>query len=148
MTTIWKGTEEKRRYERLSAREGIIVALKPHSNILGQMIDISIGGLSFRYIESSEATGHPSELVILIANQNFFLDKVSFKTASDIQIENNISFSSLQMRRRGVEFVNLSFHQAALIQNLITKHTTITTKRPGQISNDNQKQIDTLLQQF
>lgn len=142
MTTVWEGIGEKRKYERVAAREGIIVALKPHSNILGQMIDISMGGLSFRYIESSEPTSHSSELVILIANHNFFLDRVSFKTASDILIDNNISFSSLQMRRRGVEFVNLSVHQSTLIQHLITKHTAVTTKRSGQIANQ------TLLQLF
>ncbi|UCH23331.1 MAG: PilZ domain-containing protein [Deltaproteobacteria bacterium] len=148
MTTTWNGTGEKRRHERLSARDGIIVALMPHSNILGPMIDISIGGLSFQYIENAEPTVRSSELIILIANQNFFLDRVSFKIVSDIEIEKNISFSSIHMRRRGVEFVNLSFHQATLIQHLITKHTIITTKRTSQLSNYNQKQIDTLLRQL
>jgi len=137
-----------RKYERYSAREGAIVALKPQSNILGQMIDIGMGGLSFQYIESHEPPGYSNELVILIAGQRFFLDKVTFKFISDIEIENNISFSSIQMRRCSVEFVRLSLEQAASIQNFILKHTAITTKQPLNIPRYNHKHINTVLPQF
>ena len=148
MTPTYKGTIKPRKYERYSAREGAIVALKPQSNILGQMIDIGVGGLSFQYIESHEPPGYSNELVILVASQRFFLDKVPFKTVSDIEIENNISFSSIQMRRCSVEFVRLSLEQAASIQNFIIEHTAITTKQPLNIPRYNHKHINTVLPQF
>jgi hypothetical protein len=142
------GTIRPRKYERYSAREGAIVALKPQSNILGQMIDIGMGGLSFRYIESQEPPGDSKELVILVASQNFFLDKVPFITVSDIEIENNISFSSIQMRRCSVEFVGLNLEQAASIQNFIMKHTAVSTTQPLNVPRNNHKEIATVLPQF
>jgi len=148
MTSTDIGTIKPRKYERYSAREGAIVALKPQSNILGQMIDIGMGGLSFRYIESHEPPGGSNELVILVASQSFFVDKVPFKTVSDIEMENNISFSSIQMRRCSVEFVCLSLEQAVSIQNFIMKHTAITTRQPLNIPRNNHKQINTVLSQF
>ena len=148
MTPTDNCTIKPRKYERYSAKEGAIVALKPQTNILGQMIDIGMGGLSFRYIESHEPPGRSNELVILVASQSFFLDKVPFKTVSDIEIENNISFSSIQMRRCSVEFVRLSLQQAALIQNFIIKHTAITSKPPLNIPRYNHRHITTVLPQF
>ena len=142
------GTKNPRKYERYSAREGAIVALKPQSNILGQMIDIGMGGLSFRYIESHEPPGYSNELVILLAGQSFFLDRVPFKTVSDIEIENNVSFSSIQMRRCSVEFGGLDLEQAASIQQFIMKHTTITTRHPLNIPRNNHKEITAVLSQF
>ena len=142
------GTIRPRKYERYSAREGAIVALKPQSNILGQMIDIGMGGLSFRYIESQEPPGDSNELVILVTSQSFFLDKVPFITVSDIEIENNISFSSIQMRRCSVEFVGLNLEQAASIQNFIIKHTAVNTTQPLNVPRNNHKEIATVLPQF
>jgi hypothetical protein len=148
MTPTDKGTIKPRKYERYSAREGAIVALKPKSNILGQMIDIGMGGLSFQYIESQEPPGYSNELVILVASQRFFLDKVPFKTVSDIEIENNISFSSIQMRRCSVEFMRLSLEQAASIQDFIIKHTAIDKKQSLNIPRYNHKHINNVLPQF
>ena len=148
MTLTDNCTITPRKYERYSAKEGAIVALKPQANILGQMIDIGMGGLSFRYIENREPPGYTDELVILVASQHFFLDKVSFKIVSDIEIENNISFSSIRMRRCSVEFVRLSLEQAALIQNFILKHTAITDQKPQNMPRYNHKPINSVFPQF
>jgi hypothetical protein len=137
-----------RKYERYSAREGAIVAFTPHSSILGQMIDIGMGGLSFRYIECHESPGYSNELVILVASHHYFLDRVPFKTVSDVEIENNISFSSIRMRRCSVEFDRLNLEQARSIQNFIIKHTAISAKRPLHIPRNNHKRINTVLSQY
>ena len=148
MTPTDHCTITSRKYERYSAREGAIVALKPQANILGQMIDIGMGGLSFRYIECHEPPGYSDELVILMASQHFFLDKVPFKAVSDIEIENNISFSSIKMRRCSVEFGHLNLQQAASIENFILKHTATTANQPFNIPRNNHKRINTVLPQF
>jgi hypothetical protein len=145
MTSTEHCTITPRKYERYSAREGAIVALKPQSNILGQMIDIGMGGLSFRYIESHEPPGYSDELVILVTRQHFFLDRVPFKVVSDIEIENNISFSSIQMRRCSVEFVRLNLQQAVSIQNFIMRHTAITVNQPLNIPRNSYKHLNSVL---
>ncbi|MBW2409181.1 MAG: PilZ domain-containing protein [Deltaproteobacteria bacterium] len=136
---------EQRRYDRYAAQEGAIVALRPQSYIVGQMIDIGMGGLSFGYIEVAKSPECPSELIILVTNLSFCLDRISFKTVSDIKLENDISFSSIQMRRRSVEFVNLSYRQAALIQEFILDHTAIAAQQSRKTAKFNNKPIPAFL---
>jgi hypothetical protein len=124
---------EKRKYNRYMARDGAIVALNPHASILGQMIDISLGGLAFRYIETEKQPGQAVELIILVANRRFHLDNIPFRTVTDIRITDNISFSSIKMRRRSVEFGNLSTDQICAIKDFIMKHTVPSRKQQDQI---------------
>ncbi len=132
MISFCKDWVEKRKYDRYPAREGAIVALKPHDRMLGQMIDISLGGLAFRYIEGEEKSGQPIELIILVANHSFRLDKVPFRTVSDQEITNDISFSSIKMRRRSVEFGNLSIIQKSAVKYFIMNHTALSKKQQDQ----------------
>lgn len=129
MTRSYKGRLEKRKYHRYLAREGAIVALKPHARILGQMIDISLGGLAFRYIESNQKPDNPTDLIILVAQDRFRLDKIPFKTVSDQEIANTVSFSSIRMRRRNVEFGNLSIIQESAVKDFIINHTITSRKQ-------------------
>ena len=48
-----KRTIERRRHKRYKAVEGAYAAISPHSHKLGQVIDISMGGLSFKYIDTT-----------------------------------------------------------------------------------------------
>ncbi|MGD2268857.1 MAG: hypothetical protein PVI06_00540 [Desulfobacterales bacterium] len=143
-----KEVMEQRHYDRYSAKEGAIVALRPSSDIVGQMIDIGVGGLSFRYIEPVDPPQRTSELIILMTNLSFCLDGVSFRTVSDIKLKNDISFSSIQMRRRSVEFVNLSYHQAASIQAFIIDYTNLIEKQPLKIIKYNNKAIPSVLPHY
>jgi len=44
--------KEHRKYTRYHVPEGSFVTLGPSNAILGQILDISMGGLAFRYINS------------------------------------------------------------------------------------------------
>jgi hypothetical protein len=113
--------QEQRRHARFPALEGMIVALKPHAEILGQMIDISLSGLSFQYIDSTLTLKQrpSSELMILQSKPRLFLDRIPYRTVADFQLANEFSFSSIPVRRRCVEFEVMSLDKRSQLEDFI-----------------------------
>jgi len=109
-----KRTIERRRNKRYKAVDGAYAAVSPNSHKLGQIIDISMGGLSFKYIDTSnedkDAGGTPEEAVFL-SSMGYYVGDLPFKTVSDYEIINAPSFSSMKVRKRHVQFTDLSFKQ-------------------------------------
>jgi len=109
-----KRTIERRRNKRYKAVDGAYAAISPNSHKLGQIIDISMGGLSFKYIDTSndgkDSDGTPEEAVFL-SSMGYYVGDLPFKTVSDYEITNTPSFSSMKVRKRHVQFTDLSFKQ-------------------------------------
>jgi len=109
-----KRTVERRRNKRYKAVEGAYAAISPNSHKLGQIIDISMGGLSFKYIDTSkednESDSTPEDSVFL-SSMGYYVGDLPFKTVSDYEITNAPSFSSMKVRKRHVQFTDLSFKQ-------------------------------------
>ncbi len=110
---------EKRLLMRYPAIDGVVVAARPHTEIHGYMIDISLGGLSFRYIDSSLEKQSSSELTILISSPRFCLDRIPYRTVADFEMPAEFSFSSIRIRRRCVKFGQLNERQHHAIEELI-----------------------------
>jgi len=115
--------EERRQQKRFKAEEGAFAALVDQESRLGQIKDISLRGLSFRYIDGHEKLENTSELKIILGNRGLYLDKVPFKVIFDFQIENEFSFSTVSMRQIGVEFGKLSTGQQDQLNQFIEHHT-------------------------
>ena len=107
-----KRTIERRRNKRYKAVDGAYAAISPNSHKLGQIIDISMGGLSFKYIDTSnnDSDKNPEEAVFL-SSMGYYVGDLPFKTVSDYEITNAPSFSSMKVRKRHVQFTDLSFKQ-------------------------------------
>ena len=109
-----KRTVERRKNKRYKAVEGAYAAISPNSHKLGQIIDISMGGLAFKYIDTStddtESEGLPEETVFL-SSMGYYVGDLPFKTISDYEVTNAPSFSSMKVRKRHVQFADLSFKQ-------------------------------------
>ena len=109
-----KRTVERRKHKRYKAIEGAYAAISPNSHKLGQIIDISMGGLSFKYIDTSaDSTGtNPlSDESIFLSSMGYYVGDLPFKTISDYEVTNAPSFSSMKVRKRHVQFTDLSFKQ-------------------------------------
>ncbi len=109
-----KRTVERRRNKRYKAVEGAYAAISPNSHKLGQVIDISMGGLSFKYIDTSSDDSENSRLPeesIFLSSMGYYVGDLPFKTVSDYEITNAPSFSSMKVRKRHVQFTDLSFKQ-------------------------------------
>jgi hypothetical protein len=115
--------DERRLQKRFKAEEGAFAALVDQESRLGQIKDISLRGLSFRYIDSYDKLENASELKIILGRRGLYLDKVPFKKISDFEIESEFHFSKLKMRQIGLEFGVLTADQKRQLQRFIENHT-------------------------
>lgn len=109
-----KRTIERRRNKRYKAVEGAYAAISPNSHKLGQIIDVSMGGLSFKYIDTSgdqAGNGQLQDESIFLSSMGYYVGDLPFKTVSDYEVTNAPSFSSMKVRKRHVKFSDLSFKQ-------------------------------------
>jgi hypothetical protein len=90
---------------------------------MGKIIDISEGGLAFRYINTEDKTSGPCELDIFLSDGNFYLNKVPFKNISDVEMDNVPSLASIRTRRSGVQFGELTQSQIFDLEYFIQNHT-------------------------
>jgi hypothetical protein len=109
-----KRTVERRKSKRYKTVEGAYAAISPKSHKLGQIIDISMSGLAFKYIDigndDTKRQSH-SEESIFLSSMGSYVGNLPFKTISDTEVTNTPSFSSMKVRERHVQFTDLSFKQ-------------------------------------
>ncbi len=118
--TSSKERVERRKHKRFQVRKGGFAGLGPYFENIGPIIDVSMGGLGFRYIGSEETNG--SYLDIFLADDDFYLRNVRFKTIWDFKSVNETLSSSVTMRRRGVQFKKLTDHQRSQLEYFIKNH--------------------------
>ncbi|MCG8635744.1 MAG: PilZ domain-containing protein [Desulfobacterales bacterium] len=110
-----KRTVERRRNKRYKAVEGAYAAISPNSHKLGQIIDISMGGLSFKYIDTSSGSQKDDPLIgeeaIFLSSMGYYVGDLPFKTVADYEVTNAPSFSSMKVRKRHLQFTDLTFKQ-------------------------------------
>ena len=104
-----KRTVERRKSKRYKAVEGAYAAISPKSHKIGQIIDISMGGLAFNYIDTQNQT--QSEESIFLSSMGFYVGNLPFRTISDNEVTNTPSLSAMKVRERHVQFTDLSFKQ-------------------------------------
>lgn len=116
------GLAENRRFKRFQAPQNAFALLRGPDGKLGQIIDISRGGLAFRYVANGGQTSKSVQLDIFLANNGFRLEKVSFRTVSDFEIIKQGPFNSLIMRRCGVQFDELNQNHASRLKYFIENY--------------------------
>ena len=113
---------ENRKLERYRVRDGAMAVIGKNANVLGQIIDISCGGLSFRYMDNGMIEEEEDLLTILSTDQQFYLVNIPFQTVSDFALVDIPTFSSIIMRRRCVRFGNLDDDQVRRLDELVLRH--------------------------
>jgi len=116
---------ERRKHKRYTAPHGAfaVLAVESHFAKLGQIIDVSRGGLSFTYAGTKEWTSESLELGILFSEQKFRLDNVPFKTVSDFEMAGETPARDVVIRRRGVRFGALTYEQKFELEQFIRRDT-------------------------
>jgi hypothetical protein len=112
---------ERRKHKRFQAWNGAFIALGPYSLKLGQIVNLSMGGLAFRYIGSRKPSRMKTESKIFVDN-GFCLDDVPLETVSDCEAKEG-PFASLVMRQSGVQFGKLTHNQKSRLEYFIDNHT-------------------------
>jgi hypothetical protein len=114
---------ERRKDRRYPARPGAFASVRNSSHRLGQIANISKGGLSFRYVASKDQKNGHSKMDIFLVDSDFLVRDIPVRTVSDTPVSEKIPFSRIAMRRRGVEFVNMTHILAEGIDWFLRHHT-------------------------
>lgn len=117
-----KNLDDQRKHKRFQVPRGVFVGFGPHVNKVGQIVDLSLGGLAFRYVGSGESQDG-SHLDIFMADNDFYLGSVPFKTVSDFEIVQTTPSSPMTMRRSGVRFGKLTSEQRSELEYFLQHHT-------------------------
>lgn len=114
---------ERRKHRRFEVQNDIPVILRSNDIKVGSVVDLSMGGLGFRYAGIEKPIGESGRLSILPANDSFYLYKIQCKPVWDCRIGEDL-YSSMSMRRCGVRFGELTPDQKAQLKYFIEQHTT------------------------
>ena len=101
-------SEERRQHARFSVTTNAFAFFGSRSAKLGQILDISEGGLSFSYLPGNERPYNSMELDILLPGGAFYLNGIPFETISDYTMK---SEETPGARRCGIAFGSLSNKQ-------------------------------------
>ena len=118
-----EGVTEKRRHKRFKVTPKVFVEFSSSLPHIGQIIDISIGGIAFRYIERDGAIACSQIKIYNISGNGFFLENLRVKTISDIRIPSHLGPSVIRIRRQGVQFQKLSAENMESLEYLIERYT-------------------------
>ena len=114
---------ERRKHRRFRSKEGTYAVLSGPVSKMGQILDISRGGLSFRYIDIGDRPRETCVLDILMEDNTFRLENVGFRVISDLNASKDFPFSTIPMRRCGGELTGLSDGQIDELEYLIKSCT-------------------------
>ncbi len=115
---------EKRKIKRFKVKDLSFALLKSVSyEELGEIVDISKGGIAFQYFVGENQIKKAVELDIILAGNGFHMKKIPCKTISDFEIIDEIYFSPLKMRRHSIKFGELDNNQISELDYFIKHHT-------------------------
>jgi len=117
-------SKERRVYKRYNASDGAFAAISPNSFKLGQILNISRGGLAFQYIETSRSnTYNIEEKNVFLSSKGYYVRSIPFKIVTDRPIPNDTPCSTIMMRQCSIEFGEMSFDQKINLDNYIINNT-------------------------
>lgn len=115
--------EQRRRYKRFVVQGGTIGVIRERYPKMGQLMDIGLGGLSFRYFNGgTDADAFPrrSELSIRFDRSGFHMENIPFRTVGDYEVKPVF----LEMRQRCIAFGDLAPHQLVDLEYFVNNLTS------------------------
>ena len=125
--TDMKEITERRNYPRFQVQEGAYAALNNGSSQIGQIQNISNGGLAVRYVSTGDQAKGSYKVDIFVTNNDFSLTNMPFKIISDVNIDFEIFFSTTSLRQCGGQFGELTQSQRIRLDDFIKGYTLSET---------------------
>lgn len=122
---------ERRTYKRLLARRGAVALVETLVNKLGQVEDISFGGLSFCYMQLEKETSVSGGVDLFFPRYDFFMKQIPMRVVTDIEELNQSPFRTVTMRRCGVQFLELSDEHRLQLEFFLRNYTVTDQNHPG-----------------
>jgi len=120
-TTIERSSStERRKYQRFKVPEKTL-AITP--NIIGQIVDISVGGCELKYIDNNGKLAPKGAMDILMNDKGFYMEQVPIAMAWQDRPESS-ALSTIVIRKIGLRFADLSPLQKERIDYFIENYAT------------------------
>jgi hypothetical protein len=113
---------ERRKHKRYLAGECTYAVLRPPTNIIGQIVDISLSGLAFNYVVS-DGKAMKSHYLDLLAAEGLCLEYLPYELIDDFMIPcDEAPFSGLTMHRHCLKFNGITDEQKIKLHDFMKKH--------------------------
>ena len=116
-------TKKKRQHDRFKAQAETYAAIVNDSIKVGQILNISKGGLAFSYIAKEDQLIGWHKMNIFLSGNHFYLKELPFNAISDFLMDNNTQFSTVFMKQCGGQFGGLTSSQITQLEYFIANHT-------------------------
>ena len=114
---------KKRMHERFRPKHPVFVKLAlDDQEDMGQLIEISKGGLSIRYFVDEERTRSFSELSIYSSDGVFAVEGIPIKNISDSELK-DLPFETEILRRHGIKFEEMTPDQILKLEDFLANYT-------------------------
>jgi len=94
----------------------------------GRIDNISMGGLSFRYVSGEEQSEQSLVLDILVADSGFYLENLTFKNISDFEMDDDFAINSFKMRLNRVQFKELKTDAIMKMKHFVENYSVNTDR--------------------
>lgn len=109
---------DRRKHKRFKVPADAFAIVKDPCFKLGQISDMSLGGISFYYISGKEFSRN-IEVDILLADDDFYIDNLPVSIVSDINVHLNESLDKRVFKRCGLQFEELTSQQRSKLSCFI-----------------------------
>ncbi len=120
---------EKRSFERYAVKEHAFALLKPYCDKLGQIKNISRGGIAFEYLvfdNTNDAVQLDEQLRldIILTPEALYISQVPCKVVYDDAVteESPLLVQDIESRRCGIKFGKLTEDQTNTLETFLAKH--------------------------
>ena len=110
-----KDVKDRRKHKRFKIKSGTCTVNEKSVDI----IDISMGGMAFSYLDDGEWTDETFDRGMLLGEKDLHVEDVPFKVISDCAINAGLTIT----KRRGVKFEKLTDKQLAQLEYYIWTNT-------------------------
>lgn len=114
---------EHRENKRSRISSDAFVALGPHFNRVGRLVDIHMDGLEFHYMASKEPSNKSFEIDIFLTDGDFYLEKVPCETVADMKTRRS-PYAPFTMRQCSAQFGELTDEQASQLEFFVRNYGT------------------------
>ncbi len=109
-----------RKHKRYQVQEGLTVVFDPGSFPGDEVVNIGLGGLTFNWVDRGEPLPDKFQIDLLLDGK-IYLEELKVKLVLNVEM-GDISYSSKNIRRINVQFLNLTPVQEFDLRALIKSH--------------------------
>lgn len=110
---------ERRKSKRFPAPEMAFVMVRNGSSSVGHVIDVSKGGMAFKYLSERALHGETLEVDVLLSEYGFLWRRIPHRTILDIEILPEVPFSTIRVRRRAIAFEGFTQDDSSRLEFLL-----------------------------